>query len=799
MDNQDILAGFPVAAPWSLFLGEAGRVLVYAGIVCFVVAFLAAVLQKTSTRLASIGVWAGAACLAGAFSCLIVLFAKDQFQYSYIFARADVHTALQYKIAGVWSGQQGSFMLWGVASAVFGLLALRGTGVYRRFYLLIFAIFLGTICGILAYETPFNLMADVMRDGKVYVPPTGSGLTPSLQNYWVVIHPPTIFTGFGSLTVVFAYAMAAMLSGNLKDWIAQVRPWALLGLGILGLGVCMGGFWAYETLGWGGFWMWDPVENASLIPWIVLAAFVHGAIVQTTRSRWYGANLWLGTLPFILFTYGTFLTRSGYLTDVSVHSFAEMDRSALYVLVAFLLLTVVGFLALYLLRGRPLARQLNAAQTPAAGLTREASYSYGALLLCLTSLVVAIGMSWPVILSIFHKKSAVVEEHLYNNVLVWFFVPTLILMAAVPFIPWRPMTWKEFFQRFINVFSVSAGLTGFLILAFNSRFGIPTPPDPFVEFPILGKIPIMPWVACLTFLCMFVVVSSLWRIAEIVRRTPTSIGAFVAHLGFAVLMGGLILSRALESHVQSFFRPEERVSLMGYTLAYKGPTDESMRLRDNKIVIEVTTPSGDTFEARPGLYYFQGQDGADNAMIWPHIQHFASHDIYLTLHEPSIFAWKDPVWFKPGETKTKDGITVTYRKFTMTGQPGQPGTRFGAQVSVTVPRQDPDTKQNLGTATHDVEPAFIIGSGPTLPDVDSNFKIAMTQMDAGSKSVALQLLYASPIFPVDLFYKPLTILVWLGAGILFLGGVISAYARRARKRNPTLVVEETENASSSAA
>jgi cytochrome c-type biogenesis protein CcmF len=788
--NQDILAGFPEAASWSLALGAIGKDLVYAGIVSFAVSAAATIFQKRDLKLSQIGLWLGSFCLMGAMGVLITLFATNQFQYAYIFSRADIHTSMQYKVAGVWSGQQGSFMLWGVCSAIFGLLALRSTGEYRRWYTLVFSIFLGTICGILAYETPFNIMADVMKDGKVFVPPTGGGLTPSLQNYWIVIHPPTIFSGFGSLTVMFAYAMSAMLTGNVKDWIPKVRPWALTGMAILGLGVCMGGFWAYETLGWGGFWKWDPVENTSFVPWIVLAAFIHGIIVQTTRKRWFSANLWLAALPFILFTYGTFLTRSGYLTDVSVHSFAEMDHKALYVLVGLLIATVVGFLGAFLLRGRALAKAASAGAPAVAGMNRESSYTYGVLLLSMLALVISIGMSWPVIETMVGRKAAVVEEHLYHDVVIWFFVPIMILMAAVPFISWGTMPFKAFLNRFINVFSVSAGLTGFMMLALNSRWGVPALKDPHIDFPLIGHVPVMPWMAALLFLCTFVGVSAVWRIIELVKRSPVSIGAFVSHFGLATLMAGLILSRGLESHEKSFLRPEEQIDLMGYKIAYNGPTDQSLRMRDNKMLLDVTSPSGEKFVARPGLYYFQGNDGSDSAMIWPHIQRYVSHDMYITLHEPAIYAWKDPVWFKPGETKTVEGVTVKYEQLKIDGQLGQPGTSFGAVTKVTVPRHDPDTSQVIGSQTHEVTPAIVVGQGPTLADVDSNFKIVMTQMDAGDQSVALQLLFASPIFPIELFYKPLTILVWLGTGILFVGGLLSAWARRVRKKAAPVAVEE---------
>ncbi|HSI72911.1 MAG TPA: cytochrome c-type biogenesis CcmF C-terminal domain-containing protein, partial [Fimbriimonas sp.] len=676
------------------------------------------------------------------------------------------------KVAGVWSGQQGSFLLWACCSALMGLLALRGTGEYRRWYSLVFAVFLGCLCGILAYETPFGIIPDAIRDGKVFVPPTGQGMTPSLQNYWVVIHPPTIFLGFGTLTILFAYAVSAILTGNLKDWVAYVRPWSMIALSLLGVGLVMGGLWAYETLGWGGFWKWDPVENTSFVPWIFVATFIHGMIVQTTKQRWHGANLWFGALPFLTFTYGTFLTRSGYLTEVSVHSFAEMDKSALKILIGFLILAVGSFITLYAVRGRGLAKAADRVDEQ-KGVSRESVYGYGMLLLTLFSIVVAIGMSWPVIMAIFGQKAAVIEEPLYHRVLAWFFVPVMILMAVGPFVSWRAMTLRELVGRFLNVFSVSAGITGFSLLWLKTTIALP--PGDVVEMPGGLKVNTWIWVSLLLFLCVFVMVSSLWRVAELVKRTKTSLGGFVAHLGLATLLAGLILSRGLERHERTFMRGDETASLMGYTIKNEGFTSDPMSDRENKSKFSLTAANGEKIDARPGMYYFTDGAGEQKAMVWPHIQRFPTHDVYMAVGEPIVFAWKDPEWFKPGETRTIEGVKVTYKKMTMQGEPGTPSANFGADLVVSIADNDGTTHD------HKVEPQFSVGEGPKMAAVDRNFFMAMTQMNAADKSVALQLLFSSPVYQIELYNKPLTGLVWLGSGIMLFGGLLSAYARRRRK------------------
>ena len=328
---MDPLHGLAKASSLSLNIGNLGTGAVYAAIGLFVVSFLGKIFGKgilqgvvtTNTfRL-------GCVSLFVAITSLGWLLVNDQFQYQYVWSHGASEIDLRYKIASIWTAQEGSFLLWACTSALFALLSLNGTGPFQRWFTVAYSAFLASLAGILAYESPFKIIPDVIQKGQVFVPPSGSGMTPSLQNYWVVIHPPTIFLGFGSLTIAFAYAVAALIAREPHDWVARLRPWVLVSTSILGLGLCMGGLWAYETQGWGGFWAWDPVENVSFVPWLFNVVLLHGLLVQGIRKKLAATNLFLAGVPFIAFVYGTFLTRSGLLDKVSVHSFASMDKSAL--------------------------------------------------------------------------------------------------------------------------------------------------------------------------------------------------------------------------------------------------------------------------------------------------------------------------------------------------------------------------------------------------------------------------------------------------------------------------------------
>lgn len=797
--QEHVPINLPLAPAWALNLGAAGKALVLLGLGCFVASLLAFAFLRKNGRVGSWLLGIGCLSVAGAFGTLATLFVKDQFQFKYVYAHSEVQNAFAYKIAAIWSGQEGSFLLWALASSVFLMLTLRGTGPYLRAYGAVGAFFLAALCGILAYESPFLTQAG--PDGVIYLLPDGVGLAPSLNNYWVIIHPPTIFLGFGSLIVSFAYACAALIRREYDDWVTRARPWAILSIALLGLGLCMGGFWAYETLGWGGFWKWDPVENVSFVPWVIITAFVHGIIVQVARKKWHFSNLILGATPFLAFCYGTFLTRAGFLDKVSVHSFAQMNESAHKVLLWFLVASLVGFLGLWFVRLRQDGARMASIDT---GLRRDAFYRFGNVFLTTLAVATGIGMSVPLIQFAVGQTPKVVEEPLYHMVLAWFFIPIMIAMAIAPFVPWRETTWREILGRVVNAFSLSLFVTGVVLLVgTRPDVGFQMDRGARIDMP-WGTWPLGPWMLFLGWLCSFVIIANLWRLIETLRRSPMGIGSFVSHLGVALAMAGLIVSRGLERKQQYALVPG--MPALGMEAGGPSPTIELVPKqpfdffdRDNKVRIKVSG-EGTDFVAAPGLYYTVPQEGEPQPTTWPAIQRWLSHDIYLVLY-PLQPDTGQVITLKPGEVKTIAGMdwslrqertyTVRYSDMKRDGEAGVAGTTFSAQLSVEGPGG------RVAAA-----PQFVLGNqgGPRkVPaTIDDVFEIKMEAMDAADKSVTLSLAYRVPIFPVEIYYKPLTILVWAGVGILTLGGLIAAWDRRRRRKPesaaepPTLQEEPTE-------
>src|ERR1044072_687528 len=447
----------------------------------------------------------GCSTIAGAFASLATLFVTDQFHFEYVANHSWRSIPFAYKVAAVWAGQQGSFLLWALTSAIFGVLVLRKTGAFQRWFVIVYSIFLASLCGILAYETPFHLIKDFFVQGIQYAPPDGGGLNPSPQNYWVITHPPTIFMGFGSLAVPFALAVAALLNRDAKSWVPIVRPWALISLSILGLGLVMGGLWAYETQGWGGFWAWDPVENVSFVPWLFTVAFVHGLIVQSTRSRWHGTTLLMGGLPFLTFVYGTFLTRSGFLSKFSVHSFAEMNRSALWILLGLLVALSAGFVGVWVTLGRKLGKANDKPQQQ-DGFNRETGDRFGVILLTGLATAIGLGMSVPFFVGLGGGNGKVVEEPLYHSVVVWFFAPIMLLIGLVPFLSWRKQQQTRgagevravpAYIRLLNVFGITIGVLGLTMMAlkfpFMTDWSIHAHELPPIDFPFGVHVPRFSW------------------------------------------------------------------------------------------------------------------------------------------------------------------------------------------------------------------------------------------------------------------------------------------------------------------
>ncbi len=366
--------------------------------------------------------------LLTASGILVFLFMTDDFSVNYVWGHSSKAQPLFYKFSAFWGGQAGSLLMWAFILGTYTFLVAQW-GRKHRLEIVPSAVSILSFVnvffiGLILWEAnPFGLV-----DGTI--PKDGFGLNPLLQNYWMQIHPPTLYTGYVGCTVPFALAMAALLHRKFDaEWVGYARRWTLLTWMVLFVGIVLGGVWAYETLGWGGYWAWDPVENASLMPWLVLTAFVHSIMLQERRGLLKNWNIVLVSLTFLLSIFGTFLTRSGIVS--SVHSFAESDIGNY--LLGFLGIIFVLTFGLIFYRRDELASNGEVE----SALSREASFLAANWLWLAAACAVLFGTIYPTIHEALLGSPITVEKGYFNRVMAPLGLLILALAGIGPLFAWR--------------------------------------------------------------------------------------------------------------------------------------------------------------------------------------------------------------------------------------------------------------------------------------------------------------------------------------------------------------------------
>ncbi|HQR67105.1 MAG TPA: cytochrome c biogenesis protein CcsA, partial [Thermoanaerobaculia bacterium] len=383
---------------------------------------------------------------------LMTLLLQHDFRVSYVAAYSGRDLPFNYLFSTFWAGQEGSFMLWLFWGAVIGFFVLISAKEQEAPVMTVYiASFLG-IVAILCKQPPFRFLPQI--------PPDGQGLNPLLQDPWMVIHPPVMFAGFASLSVPFAFAIGALWTKRWDGWVVRAMPWALFTFVTLGTAILMGGYWAYKTLGWGGYWAWDPVENTSLVPWLATAALVHGMYLQKAREKHRKINIILAIAAYCCILYGTFLTRSGVLADFSVHSFIDLGITGW--LVGIILVFLLGGFALLAIRWKeiPVVAEID----PKTGkekeepfLSRSVLFILSVALVCASAVVILLGTSAPILTRVAGKASQVATSF-YNITHAPVAILMGLLMALVPYLSWRGEEARAVARKGLGAFVV--GLLG---------------------------------------------------------------------------------------------------------------------------------------------------------------------------------------------------------------------------------------------------------------------------------------------------------------------------------------------------
>ena len=556
--------------------GQFGHFLILLSFVSVFVAFISYILgtvyadtnqENSWKKLGRLAFTVHAVSIVGAIVTLIAMIQGHFFEYKYVWQHSSKSLPFKYLLAAFWEGQEGSTLLWMFWTAILGMVLIFRERKWEAPVLTIMAlvqVLLGLmelgiyIFGYKIGSTPFSLMKDVMQIpiyqmNPNYVAEDGSGLNPSLQNYWMVIHPPTLFLGFAATAVPFAYAFASLVKRDYHTWIKPALPWALFATAVLGTGVLMGGAWAYEALNFGGFWAWDPVENASLVPWIILVAGVHTLLAYRHTGYSLPATYLLFFLSFILVQYSSFLTKSGVLGDSSVHSFTDLGMSGLLMvsMLAFILPSVVLFILRY--------KEMPNPKKEEALSSREFWLFLGSLIFVFSALHI-IGVTSIPALNKFTglnlAQPSNIKAH-YNNIQIWIAILIGLGTAVSQFFIYKQTDIKKIRTAIAICFILAV----FITVVFAVMYKI-TRPD-YVLMLLFGN---------------FAVFGNLYYFLTVQKRKIRASGASIAHIGFGFMIVGILVSQA----------KQEVVSLNKFGLNYgSGFSNEE---NENNILLYLNEP-----------------------------------------------------------------------------------------------------------------------------------------------------------------------------------------------------------------
>jgi cytochrome c-type biogenesis protein CcmF len=474
----------------------------------------------------------------GVIGVLFLILVNRYYEYQYAWANVSNDLPFEYTFSAFWKEQQGSFLLWSFWHIILGGVLMARAGKWETPVLAVLslaeAFIASMILGLYFGDfrlgaSPFDLLRDAM-DAPIFKQAdylsqiTGNGLNPLLQNYWMTIHPPTLFLGFASTIVPFAFAIAGLWLNAHREWLKPALPWSLFSGAILGLGILMGGAWAYEALSFGGYWAWDPVENTSLVPWLTLVAGIHTNLVARATGHSIKSTYGFYLITFILILYSTYLTRSGILGDTSAHAFTEMGLGFQLVLfiAAFSLLALGTFLAHQ--RTTPVVQEEESARA------REFWMFIGALVLLFSAVLITGATSLPVwnkIVQAFNPDYVgaalkdPVEHH--NRYQLWIAVFIGILTGIGQFTRYNERNWSGWARKFTAHIGIAAG--GALLLTMVNALWLD----------------MRAWqLFALLFAAMFALVANIDYLITIARGNLKMAGSAVSHFGFGVLVLGIL-------------------------------------------------------------------------------------------------------------------------------------------------------------------------------------------------------------------------------------------------------------------
>ncbi len=703
------------------------------------------------------GLYLSGAAIIAAAALLLTNILQHDYSYAYVWNYSDSKLPLHFLISTFYAGQEGSFLFWALCSSILSFFVLRYTKT-RKLEAHVLTIFLATqtfLVLLLLFKSPFTRIWDAFP-GQVLpgqIPPEGKGLNPLLQNFWMVIHPPVLFIGFAVTAVPFSFAVAGLWRKEFTSWLSSAFPWVLFSGLILGLGIMLGAYWAYGVLGWGGYWGWDPVENSSLIPWLVLMALVHTMVIQKRTGNFVRLNFALAILSFLFVVYSTFLTRSGVLGDSSVHSFTDPGAAVYGLLIAFLTLSALLGFGMMFSRRNDLKEHVASLKYPSRGFV----VSLGSYALLALSAVVLFGTSLP----IFSKTT--VEPSFYDTMNLPIAAAIALLIGWSLLLRWENEDGSTFFRRSVKWIAASCIIAGGM-----AYFGVHD-----IMMLLFG------------FASAFALLVNLEIAYLTARGDPRLMGGKVAHIGLALFFFGILASGRYGEKEHLALSLNTPQPAFGYTLTYKG----NRPVEGKKFAFDIEVEKeGTQFQLSPVMY----ETGQQGTMRTPDIKSFLTRDIYISpvsLEHPENVAEHagETVSIKKGETVSLGIVKATFVKFDMGGHgmeamAGGGGMSVGSVLELSSP-QGRETITPVAVYTQRSAPTFKPAASKLL---GADVQLVSMNIDMGSKQsmVTLEVIrpdsrpHTGEVLEVEASIKPFIGLVWSGTILLFFGLIISMFHRK---------------------
>ena len=801
-----------------LWPGQLGHLLVLISFVASLVATFSFYKSSVASATADQGSWKRMARVAfivevlaviGIFAMLYYIISRHLFEYKYAWQHSNLALPMQYILSCFWEGQEGSFLLWSFWHCVLGLFLIWRKDPWEAPVMTVvsFMQFLlaSMVVGIYFFDfklgsSPFVLMRNedmlspdkfpigFMADGSLrsdYLSfiRDGNGLNPLLQNYWMTIHPPVLFLGFASTIVPFAYAIAGLWKKDFNGWITYARPWALFSAGILGLGIMMGAAWAYESLTFGGYWAWDPVENASLVPWLVLVTAIHTMLIYQHSGHSLRSTFLFFILQFLFIVYSTFLTRSGILGDTSVHAFTDLGMNTQ--LLFFLSVFSVPALLLFAFR----YQQIPAQKTEEHFTSREFWMFVGTLLLFIASLYIIGKTSLPVFNKIFGTQYAPPAdvEYSYNKVLILFSWIIGLLTAIGQFLKYKSTPRSHFIKGIllstINTIVVSASISIWGGIEYN-KYG----PGYLVAIHLS------------IFSALYAVVANGYYLGAVIRFKMKHAGASIAHVGFGLMLLGILISSSKKeilswntSGIQVNFgeksqeKSAENLTLvkgvgtdMGkYMVTYLGDSTAPLDPKQYFKVHFVSKDSAESFILYPDA--FVNYKGNQQLIANPSSKHYLHKDVFTYITSlPNPEKNQDTASFR--EQKIKPGDTLFYSRgfAVLDGLSRDPGIHADKVLPGDSVFTAQFTVKSVDSTLYQANPLLILRGNTVIPVTDTVLSQSLILAFAGAEAdgINVGIKESNAVLEyvtLKAYQFPGINILWLGVIVMTIGFLIASF------------------------